>query len=190
MMVAIGVTGHRILTEIEKLQAGVEEALQRIERAFPGHAWTGMSLLAEGADRLVVHRVLARPNARLVVVLPLPTADYLADFGSPESKHEFFTLLAQAEDVIELPPAPTRDAAYEAAGLYVLDHCEVLLAIWDGQGAQGQGGTGAIVAQARQRGLPIAWVHAGNRQPGTQEPTSLGAEQGRVTFENFSAVGK
>jgi hypothetical protein len=29
------------------------------------------------------------------------------------------------------------------------------------------------------------WVHAGNRRPGTQEPTSLGAEQGKVTVENF-----
>jgi hypothetical protein len=189
-MVAIGVSGHRILAEIDKLQAGVEEALQRLERAFPGQAWTVISALAEGADRLVVHRVLARPKARLVVVLPLPESDYLADFASPGSRQEFLTLLAQAEEVIALPQAPTRDAAYEAAGLYVLDHCEVLLAIWDGQGAQGQGGTGAIVAQARQRRLPLAWVHAGNRQPGTQEPTSLGGEQGRVTFENFSAAGE
>jgi hypothetical protein len=60
----------------------------------------------------------------------------------------------------------------------------VLIAIWDGKTAQGQGGTGAIMARARQRGLPIAWVHAGNRKPGTQEPTSLGAEQGMVTFEH------
>jgi hypothetical protein len=67
----------------------------------------------------------------------------------------------------------------------VLDRCEVLLAIWDGQGAQGQGSTGAIVGQARQRGLPLAWVHAGNRERGTQEPTSMGAEQGLVTLENF-----
>jgi hypothetical protein len=71
-MVAIGITGHRILTEIEKIQAGVEEALHRVEKAFPGQAWTVISALAEGADRLVVQRVLARPYARLVAVLPLP----------------------------------------------------------------------------------------------------------------------
>jgi hypothetical protein len=35
--------------------------------------------------------------------------------------------------------------------------------------------------------LPIARVHAGNRRPGTMEPTSLGEEQGRVTFERFDA---
>ena len=50
---------------------------------------------------------------------------------------------------------------------------------------EGQGGTGEVVAQARARGKPIAWIHAGNRKPGTMEPTSLGADQGRVTYENL-----
>ncbi|MDQ5852388.1 MAG: hypothetical protein M3380_10030 [Chloroflexota bacterium] len=109
----------------------------------------------------------------------------MADFESAESKTEFLRLLDQADDVIELPAVATREAAYDAAGLYILDHCDVLLAVWDGQPAQGQAGTGEIIAQARERGLPIVWVPAGNRKPGTQEPTSLGAEQGTVTFENL-----
>lgn len=184
-MLTIGVTGHRILTEVGRIERGLGRALRRIEQAFPGRPLTVLSALAEGADRLVVRQVLARPGARLVVPLPLPKTDYLTDFASPESKQEFERLLGQASGVIDLPPAPSRDAAYEAAGRYVLDHSDVVLAIWDGQGAQGRGGTGAIVAAARQRGLPIAWVHAGNRRPGTLEPTSLGPEQGKVTFEAF-----
>ena len=67
----------------------------------------------------------------------------------------------------------------------MLARADVLVAIWDGQGAQGLGGTGGIVAEARERGLPLAWVHAGNRRPGTAEATSLGDEQGEVTFERF-----
>ena len=184
-MVAIGVTGHRILTELDKVNAGVDEALRRVEQVFPGQPLTVISSLAEGADRLVVHQVLARPKACLVVPLPLSKSDYLADFGSAASKEEFLNLLDQADEVIELPSAPTRNEAYEEAGNYVLDHCDVLITIWDGYGAQGQGGTGAIVAKARQRSLPIAWIHAGNRKPGTQEPTSLGTDQGKVTFENI-----
>jgi hypothetical protein len=43
-----------------------------------------------------------------------------------------------------------------------------------------------IVDEARQNGLPIAWIHAGNRVPGTHEPTSLGEEQGKITFERLS----
>lgn len=184
-MIAIGVTGHRFLTEVENIVAGVDEALCRIEQALPGQPLTVISPLAEGADRLVVHRVLARSKARLVVPLPLPESDYMDDFQTAESREEFLSLLDRAEAVIELPPAETRDQAYEAVGRYVLDHCDVVMAIWDGQGAQGLGGTGDIVAQARRRGLPLAWIHAGNRRPGTQEPITLGEEQGEVTFERF-----
>lgn len=184
-MITIGVTGHRMLTELDKINIGVDEALRHIEQAFPAQPLTIMSSLAEGADRLVARRVLARPKTRLEVPLPLSKSDYMTDFESAESRDEFLSLLNQADEVIELPPAPTRIAAYGAAGDYVLDHSDVLITIWDGQGAQGQGGTGAIVARARQKGMPIAWVHAGNRKPGTHEPTSLGAEQGKVTLENF-----
>lgn len=184
-MIVIGVTGHRILTELEKINTGIEEALSSIERAFPDQTLAVMSSLAEGADRLVAQTILKRPDATLIVPLPLPQADYETDFETAESKNEFQELLKSASEVIEMPATATRNEAYEAAGKYVLENCDVLLTIWDGQGAQGQGGTGEIVSLARERGLPIAWIHAGNRKPGTQEPTSLGNEQGKVTFENF-----
>jgi len=183
--VAIGVTGHRILSDVAKIQAGVDKALGRIDEKFPGRRVTVISSIAEGADRLVVHRVLRRPHARLLVPLPLPQAEYLTDFATAESKGEFLALLDRADEVVQLPPAGTRERAYEAAGRYVVERCDVLLAVWDGRDAQGQGGTGGIVAEARERGLPIAWVRAGNRKPGTLEPTSLGDEQGKVTFENL-----
>ena len=184
-MIRAGVTGHRILAEPDKIDAGVAEALHRMEQSFPGEPLTIVSALAEGADRIVARHVLARPGSRLVVPLPLPKFDYMTDFESEKSQQEFLSLLDQADEVVQLTPAASRDRAYEAAGEYVLNNSDVLIAIWDGQDPQGRGGTGEMVARARQRGLPIAWVHAGNREPGTQEPTSLGDEQGRVTFENI-----
>ena len=73
----------------------------------------------------------------------------------------------------------------EAANERLLGGVDVLVAIWDGKGAQGQAGTAQVVARARALRLPIAWVHAGNRKPGTMQPTSLGADHGRVTYENL-----
>jgi len=184
-MTAIGVTGHRFLGDLDKVASGVDEALSKIEKVFPAQPLTVISPLAEGADRLVAHRLLVRSKARLVVPLPLPQSDYVADFHSDESKDEFLTLLERADEVIVLPPAPTREQAYAAAGRYVLDQCNVLVAIWDGQSAQAPGGTRDIVAEARRRALPLAWIRAGNRRPATQKPTTLGEGQGRVSFECF-----
>jgi hypothetical protein len=184
-VIRIGVTGHRILAELDKIDAGVEEAIYRIEQVFPAEPLTVVSALAEGADRIVARHVLARPGARLVAALPLPQSDYISDFRSEKSRAEFSSLLEQADEVIEMPPAATRDHAYRAAGDYVLNNADALITIWDGREAQGQGGTGEIVSRARARELPIAWVHAGNREPRTHRATSLADDQGRVTFENI-----
>jgi hypothetical protein len=128
---------------------------------------------------------MARGGTRLVAVLPLPRYDYMADFESVDSKAEFFRLLDRADQVVEMPERLSREEAYAAAGDEILERSDVLLAIWDGQGAQGEGGTGEVVARARARHMPIAWVHAGNRVRETMEPTSLGRDQGRVTYENL-----
>ncbi len=185
-MTAVGVIGHRYLAEVDTLTVGVDAALRRIRAAFPAQeALTVISPLAEGADRLVVQRALVSGAVRLVVPLPLPVEDYLADFATAASRAEFRELLARADVTVALPAAPTREAAYEAAGRYVLDYSDVLIALWDGRDEQGQGGTGALVKEARQRGRPLAWIHTGNRTPGTQQATTLGAEQGQVSFERF-----
>ncbi len=187
-MVAIGITGHRILTEVDRIEAGLDEVVRRLDAAYP-EPWSVISALAEGADRLVAQHLLDREGSQLVAVLPLPRDDYETDFETVASRQDFGQLLSQATEVVQVPPQLTRDAAYELGGMAVLDRSDVLVTVWDGQGAQGQGGTGAIVAEARHRNLPIAWIHAGNRRPSTQAPTSLGPEQGKVSYERFPDHG-
>jgi hypothetical protein len=185
----IGVTGHRVLAEPDTVGAGIGAALDRIDHAFPGRTRTIVSSLAEGADRLVARLALARPGTRLVALLPLPPSDYVNDFTSDESRREFEDLLSRADEVVvQAPAGGPREQAYDAAGRRIVEQSDVVLAIWDGQAPHGHGGTGAVVAQARGRGVPIAWVHAGNRQRGTVVATSLGAEQGLVTFEQVPDV--
>jgi hypothetical protein len=183
-MVAIGITGHRYLAEPDRLRSGLDEVARRLESAFP-ERWTVVSALAEGADRLVAQRLLARRGSGLVAVLPLPREDYARDFVTSDSRAEFEKLLARADEVTELPPRSDREEAYEAGGLAILDLSDVIVAVWDGQGTRGRGGTGGLVVSARERGMPVVWVHAGNRRASTREPTTLGPEQGQVTCERL-----
>ena len=183
--VVVGVTGHRILADVERIRSGVALVLNHIEASFHGRSLIVVSSLAEGADRIVVEEALKRSGASLEVILPMPRGEYERDFPDKKSKNEFEELMKRAASVQELPPQEDRGASYGAAGLRVLDRSEVLLAVWDGKAEQGQGGTGEIVSLARSRHLPIARVHAGNRKPGTKEATSLGQAQGGVTLEGF-----
>ena len=185
-MLTIGVTGHRFLTETDKIKKSVDTTLLHIQEVYTPEKISIHTSLAEGADRLVPQRALelfAEPH--LIVPLPFPKEQYLKDFPDGKSKEIFNELINRADRVITFPPAKTKNKSYQLVGEYILDHSDILIAIWDGKPSQGQGGTGEFINAARKRNLPLAWIHAGNRKPGTHEPTSLGKEQGKVTFERF-----
>ena len=184
-MLSIGVTGHRKLIEEEQIRLGVDQALNRIQESFSESKMTIFSPLAEGADRLVASRAMAICNAELAVPLPLEVSDYIQDFSNPSSRAEFESLLFKAAQVIELPPQADREASYLAAGLYVLTNSDVLIAIWDGKPPRGPGGTGQIVALARERQQPIAWIFAGSRELDNLPSTRCGDKPGEVRYENF-----
>ncbi len=82
-----------------------------------------------------------------------------------------------AAGVVVLPATEDRNEAYAQVGLHVLDASNVIIVIWDGRPSQGEGGTADIVQRALDRGMPIRHIEVCNRKPGTNQPTSLGAEQ-------------
>ena len=155
----VGVIGHRSDLDTERLAPMVDAALDAVAQ---GADLVVRSALAEGADRLVASRVLARPRSRLVAVLPLPPADYAADFADSTSQAAFDRLLARADQVVitslEGEPPVTREEAYERAGRAVVDGCNVLVAVWDGKPSRGRGGTAELVSYARSLGRPVAWI--------------------------------
>ena len=169
----IGVTGHRTLGDIERLAEEIELVLARIRAMAPSAPATPVRLgivspLAEGADRLVARAVLRDQEAALEAALPLPPDEYAKDFETEASRQEFSSLLDRARLVTIMPPAGTREEAYAQVGHYVVDRCDVLVALWDGLPPRGVGGTADTVAHARERGVPLFLVD-----------TNLGPTRGR-----------
>jgi hypothetical protein len=186
--VRIGVTGHRKLDDPVAVQASVKAALDsEIEKLYPEKSrhdiervrragttpisFRVLSPLAEGADRVVARVVLDKPFARLDVVLPLAIEDYLGDFATEESREEFRELLARSRKPVLLrtrrieddrsdpgEQAELRRESYAKVGQYVVDHCDVLIAIWDGKPSRGHGGTAEIVKYALEQNRPIIRV--------------------------------
>jgi hypothetical protein len=152
--IVLGVTGHRVLPEGDGLVTEVDGAIDDIAGERAVHLLTS---LAEGADRFVAHRVLARRGGTIEAILPLERDDYEDDFADAESCREFDDLLRRAE-ATEVVTGPTRTAAYAAAGFAVVDRSDALLALWDGQPARGEGGTAHVVARARDLGHPVRVV--------------------------------
>ena len=131
-MTVIGITGHRILAEQDKITSGLNAALEHIACAYSDQPLQLLSPLAEGADCLAAQQALLQPCYSLVVPLPLPIDAYRQDFTTPETQAIFDALLFQADQVIILPLVPARTQAYQAVGEYILQNSDVLLAVWDG----------------------------------------------------------
>ena len=187
-MVAVGVSGHRNLPDLDNVSNAVDKALREILATFGDNSLRVISPLAEGADRVVVWRAMANYSVRLIVPLPLEMSDYMLDFKSISSKAEFITLLEQADQVFELPAEDTREACYLASGMYVLDHSDVLIAVWDGAPARGRGGTAEIVTEARERGMPLAWVQVAGKTQTTDSGTRRKVKRISVYYERFPTV--
>ena len=184
-VVSIGVTGHRFLRDKSVLCAGLIEAMDMIKSAFPGRVFNVISPLAEGADRLVADLILKYPGAKLIVPLPLSKSEYMLDFAAGDSRAEFMRMLDLADEVIQLPPTRCRNAACEALGLYVLEHCDFLIALWDGAATRGRGGTAEIIALALEIGKPVCHIWAGNNSPDLKKRTEVGNMHGRLRCFNF-----
>jgi len=172
----IGVTGHR-----DPRGEDIEELKRRVGQVFDGLARdyltadgatpiVVLSSLAEGADQLVASVALER-GAILIAPLPMPLEEYRKDFQfglTPNALSEFDRLLARAAAAPEMPlldgatiealrdDARRRAMQYREAGLYIVRHCQILLALWDGDESDVKtGGTAEIVRRQRE-GAPLA----------------------------------
>jgi hypothetical protein len=118
-----------------------------------------ISALAEGADQWVASEA-EQLGYELQAVLPFERTEYEKDFTDPGVKAEYCRLRDAATAVFELDGDRKRSAeSYLAAGRVLLTQSDLLIALWDRQEAQGVGGTGQIVREALQRGIPTLWVN-------------------------------
>jgi hypothetical protein len=176
----IGVTGHRLnrisQRQLERLTPQLRPLLAQIAKAARAAPPTLLSGLAEGADRHVAQLALETGYV-LHAVLPFVRDTYEHDFTDTASRAQFAELLARADRITELSGRPGVSAqAYRRAGHALLDEADVLLAVWDGQPAQGVGGTAEIVNEACRRCIPVIHV---STQPQTT-PVLIWQRQGRV----------
>jgi hypothetical protein len=151
--VRFGITGHQVLPA--RIAAHAVEQWREVLPA--GAQLYGVSSLADGADQLFAAHVLAAGGALEAI---LPCDGYPGSLVTDDSRARFEDLRQAAGTVITLPYPKPSEQAFLAAGLVLVERCDHLFAIWDGQPARGLGGTADVVAYARARGRPVTvlWV--------------------------------
>ncbi|MFD3548329.1 hypothetical protein ACFWUW_22470 [Streptomyces sp. NPDC058655] len=151
-MKRIGVTGHRSIPG--PALGHVESRLRALLGAHEGPL-EALSSLAEGADQLFA-AIALECGADLTVVIP--SGDYEQAFEDAEALARYRGLRHRAAQEVRMDFAHSTDEAYYAAGTYIADSCDRLVAVWDGLPARGHGGTAEIVAYARTLGKPVTVI--------------------------------
>jgi hypothetical protein len=147
----IGVTGHRDLhpDDLVQLRGAVTQFVQLIKAELPDSELQFAIGMAEGADLLVAQTVLEL-GMQVNAILPMPLADYAADFDG----ENFATLQAllkhpgvECDELATIPAGAASPSAESRASMYVnlaetlTRRTTLLLALWDGRASPLPGGT-------------------------------------------------
>jgi hypothetical protein len=139
----VGVTGHRELRNPVDWD-WVREQLAAFLAGIP-RPLVGVTSLAIGADQIFAEIVMDLGGHIQVII---PFVGYERTFKTEADLHDYTRLKDLAAQVETLAPSPTEEVGYLRAGKRVVDHSELIVAVWDGKAAHGLGGTADVVKYA------------------------------------------
>jgi uncharacterized phage-like protein YoqJ len=180
--IACTITGHRPM----KFTFGYDEEDHkciRLKLAMAGQInaliQSGISVfytgMAQGVDQWGADIVLAtkrrHPHVRLIAVLPCETQ---ANRWSPQQRERYFDILACCDNVIMLSAHYTRQCMRER-NRYMVDHADVLLAVYDGGP---KGGTAHTVHYAQRKNRRIIIIRPDTLLISAAKPETLKSREG------------
>ena len=148
----IAVTGHMNITEatVPLVADAIRKHLEQADGEL-----IGISCIARGADSVFAKTVLELGGALEVI---MPSTDYRQAKVKPDHAPLFDELISKAAKVTTLPFDTANRDAYVAANEAMLDGADELFAVWDGRPSSDRGGTAGVIADARERGLPVTVI--------------------------------
>lgn len=165
MSFRIGVTGHQSLKKRLGAQGAthsedaawdwVEATFRTVLDAAGTTDLIVITSLAGGADQRLSRIGLLQGSQLQVVV---PSERYIESFATESDQQGFCVLLEKAQDIVELDYTSPSEEAFFAAGKRMAELSDSIVAVWDGEEAEGLGGTGDIVAYARSLGRPVVHI--------------------------------
>jgi len=141
----LGITGHQRLKVVSDW-VWVRRQMCALIAQLP-KPLTGITSLAIGADQLFAE-IITRHGGSVEVIVPFE--GYGERFTEEPGKSQYRRLLRAASKIEVLLKEGSDEEAYLAAGIRVVDLCDLLVAVWDGKPASGLGGTADIVSYALQ----------------------------------------
>ena len=142
--VIVGATGHRDLRDqdLGALRDAVRAEFGDLMTKYPNSELAVMTCLEEGADQLCAETALDM-GLEIITVLPVPACEYSERFEG-DARRKLNELMGRSSKTFVVPHE-------ERAGIYIAEHCHILLALWDGSPGENGACDTAAVVQAKLR---------------------------------------
>ncbi len=191
-LVIVGILSERNIESESLLTEKVRWIFKRIAQSIPPLKKTPLifrvlSPLAVRAERRIVQEALKIPDAQLEVVVPFDKEDYKKDSELAEPRAEFEEMLSKAYHVRQLSPVPSQEKAYDQVGRYIVDHCDILIAIGNEEPSADQDRIAEIVQHAQKRKCPIFWISTDKEAKVSYEPGEDVISTSLQSFERYNS---
>jgi hypothetical protein len=164
----IGFSGHRKLADAKVVATGIHNAFEHLSAS--GCPLATVSSAASGADTLFVEEATRR-NLPYLLILPFSKDRFQQDF-SPADWQRVVPLIDKATRVEEISGEESKEGAYMETGIVTVDRADAVIVVWNGKPAAGLGGTGDVVAYARELKKPLIIIDPDTGQMTTERLVS------------------
>ena len=185
----VGVTGHRNLVGEDRpaTMAQITESLREIEALAKVKGKDGedisvamLNAFAQGADMLCAEAAFAL-GMDVYAVLPCAPEKYVQSFDDEEDKRKLHAYLKKCRSVTVAPDTEKcferykaevgmddKSYEYRQLGIYIAEHSDVLLALWDGKPPKTKYGCGTVevIDFASERKKAVMWIKCRRRGDG------------------------
>lgn len=155
---ALGFAGHRSLADPAGAKAVLLAEIRRLVAVLDGEV-TGISSAAAGSDLLFLE-ACQELGLKTFVLLPFPLARFQEDFDDPNEWERARALIEAAWCSKIVPGNEEVPEAYHRVSRELLELADHMVFLWNGKPANGPGGTGETVEEAKALNIPSTIIDA------------------------------
>ena len=147
----VGITGHRDIYEEDQFE--LYQVLKKLfKKLKTKYDLTVLNSLASGSDSLVAHVILDM-KIKYQAILPLDLDIYQLDFDHID-RIDLYDFVNHAETAKVISKEGDHNVYYHASK-YIVDNCDILIALWNGEKQELEGGTYHTINQVLEQNKKV-----------------------------------
>jgi serine/threonine protein kinase len=155
--ISVGVIGDLEIESSAVMKDILEKTFGELKQELPDNlSYEVLSPLSTSAERFVAKLLLSKYKLNIRVLMPFEVVDHITIMGGETAAddEEYLNFLKRVEELIFFRTDNNPETEYFENGRYLVDHCDLLLGLWDEEEENNDVIRG-IKVYAKKKGIPL-----------------------------------